>query len=281
MAQPPVAEVPAPGGGVVRSLAVNGIDAISALFMHDHVYNEFVLDTGTKSGTDWVVTMPTKRYYYTPVEAVGISHAVTKLFQRNFGRDGACDDITLLLVDREEFNVPVQVGFSPPKPGQKSNTLCWEANVITFNGTNVLGSSNSRNVPTTFQNGWGDLSIPSISATRAPIGSAVVEDVPHGRNNDWPGNVHWSADNRVCSSVVQQRHAERTGCGRLDPVAVRRQFRPQDAAPDHRSVVIVVALSSGGWNFGFIPLILADDWGLTGFFWRQEPGVPDLRFWGK
>ena len=27
---------------------------ISALFMHEHVYNEFVLDTVTKSGTDWV-----------------------------------------------------------------------------------------------------------------------------------------------------------------------------------------------------------------------------------
>jgi hypothetical protein len=25
--------------------------------------NEFVLDAGTKSGTDWVVTFPTKRYY--------------------------------------------------------------------------------------------------------------------------------------------------------------------------------------------------------------------------
>ena len=25
--------------------------------------NEYVLDAGTNSGTDWVVTMPTKRFY--------------------------------------------------------------------------------------------------------------------------------------------------------------------------------------------------------------------------
>ena len=86
-----------------------------------------------------------------------------ELFQRNFGADGACDDISSLLIDREEFDVPAQVVFSPPKPAQKSNTLCWEANVITFNGTNVLGSSNSRNVATTFQNGWADLAIAPVT----------------------------------------------------------------------------------------------------------------------
>ena len=38
----------------------NTVDAVSAVLMHDNIYNEFVLDKGTASGTDWVVTMPTK-----------------------------------------------------------------------------------------------------------------------------------------------------------------------------------------------------------------------------
>ncbi len=148
------------GGTLFSTGFIQNIDAISALFMHDHVYNEFVLDTGTKSGTDWVVTMPTKRYYYSPVASSNVSYQVQYLFQRNFGAEGACDDILFDLYDREEAKIPVTIGFSPPRPGAKPNTLCWEANVISFNATNVLGSKNNRNITTTYQNGWGDLQFP-------------------------------------------------------------------------------------------------------------------------
>ena len=37
-------------------------DPVSAILMHNQVMNEFVLDSGTLSGTDWVVTFPTKRF---------------------------------------------------------------------------------------------------------------------------------------------------------------------------------------------------------------------------
>ena len=46
-----------------------GIDAVSAAIMHDTVMNEYVLDSGTASLTDWVVTYPTKRYYVATVRA--------------------------------------------------------------------------------------------------------------------------------------------------------------------------------------------------------------------
>ncbi len=39
-------------------------DPVSAVLMHNNVYNEFVLDATTKSQTDWVVTFPTKWAYY-------------------------------------------------------------------------------------------------------------------------------------------------------------------------------------------------------------------------
>ena len=170
------------GGGTVLSLwsgvaSPQPVDAISALFMHDHVYNEFVLDSGTKSGTDWVVTMPTKRYYYTPVAAANVSYQVQYLFQRNFGADGACDDILLDLYDREEFTARVNVEFSPPRPGAKPNTLCWEANVISFNATNVLGSKNNRNITTAFQNGWGDLQFPIRTGETGNPAHVLISDV--------------------------------------------------------------------------------------------------------
>jgi hypothetical protein len=131
----------------------NSPDAISALFMHDQVYNTFVLDSTTKSGTDWVLTYPTKRYYY------NTDGSVNYLFQRNFDPDGggACDDVTATLYDREENTLQAQVGFSPPEDNPP-NTLCWEANVLTFNSSKVLGSTNLRNIDTTFQNGWANLS---------------------------------------------------------------------------------------------------------------------------
>ena len=143
----------------------NPIDAISALFMHDHVFNTFILDSGTKSGTDWVLTFPTKRYYY------GANGGVNYLFQRNIDANGGCDDVGITIYDREENTSTPSIGFSPSRPG-KANTLCWEANVLTFNASQVLGSTNNRNVTTTYQNGWADLSF--VLGTNASVDGGIA-----------------------------------------------------------------------------------------------------------
>ena len=150
--------------GVTQTTFPAGIDAVSAVLMHDNVMNEFVLDPGTKSGTDWVVTMPTKRFYV----GVGTGAASGGLFQRNFNSTaGSCDDVSLNIYDREERTTSTPLVFSPPPP-QGINQLCWEANVINFNGGNVLNSSNNANLQTSFPNGWLKLgffpgTIPSMS----------------------------------------------------------------------------------------------------------------------
>ena len=124
-------------------------DAVSAVLMHDRVMNEFVLDAGTKSGTDWVLTFPTKRFYVN----VGTGSA-PKLFQRNFNATaGACDDVLLNIYDREERTTSTPVTFSPPPP-TSTTSICWEANIITFNNSNVLASKNVSNINTGFENGW-------------------------------------------------------------------------------------------------------------------------------
>ena len=152
------------------SASSNSVDAVSAVLMHDNIYNEFVLDPGTASGTDWVITMPTKRYYY------NANNNVTKLFESNFRASGACDDILLTQYNREEQTVVNVPGFSPPSP-TGTDAICWEANVITFNNTNVLLSVNKAVLTTAFQNGWVSLNF--FPATIVPpvhqlIGGATI-----------------------------------------------------------------------------------------------------------
>jgi hypothetical protein len=159
-ASPPISVTFANGFVFTSAWNSGTADPVSAVLMHDHIMNEFVLDPGTHSGTDWVVTMPTKRFY------VGLGTGTpASLFQRNFNKTaGACDDVNLNIFDREENTTSTPLDFSPPPPTQ-TNALCWEANVITFNNSNVLGSANIANIPTTFDNGWLDVGF----ANTAPI----------------------------------------------------------------------------------------------------------------
>jgi len=130
-------------------------DAVSAVLMHNNIFNEYVLDTSTASGTDWVITFPTKRFYYFPItSSVGV---VNNLFQRNFVSTGACDDISINIFDREEKSTIVQ-SFSPPT--SLTLALCWEANILTFNNSDVLGSVDISNVPTSNQDGWLEVNFP-------------------------------------------------------------------------------------------------------------------------
>jgi hypothetical protein len=153
------------GGFVYNSTWNSGPDAVSAVLMHDHIMNEYVLDAATVSGTDWVVTMPTKRFYV--ANGTGTPPV---LFQNNFNKTaGACDDVDLAIYDREEQTTSTPIDFSPPPPSGH-NSLCWEANVVTFNNTNVLGSANSANIstPAGFEHGWLDLGFFPSSVT-APV----------------------------------------------------------------------------------------------------------------
>ncbi|MBK7331023.1 MAG: hypothetical protein IPI87_00765 [Betaproteobacteria bacterium] len=164
------------------------VDAVSAVLMHDHIYNEFVLDKGTSSGTDWVVTMPTKgvpdAYYLSKFGTMGSPGdkelKVTRLFQRNFKDTGACDDVDLSKYDREEKLDKVTSSFSPPPP-TKTDQICWEANVITFHNSNVLGSKNVLNAATTFENGWATIWLDlAVSGARPARRSTLLHHLGGG-----------------------------------------------------------------------------------------------------
>jgi hypothetical protein len=161
------------------ALSAELADPVSAALMHNTLMNEYVLDAATNSGTDWVVTMPTKRFYVnghtagTPAAAVALPP-----FQRPF-TGTSCDDVGITTWDREERTVTVTTGFSPPAP-QSPLSLCYEANVVTFTGSNVLASNNAKDLtaatlPAGAQNGWARFDF-TTSLTGAVAAHALVAD---------------------------------------------------------------------------------------------------------
>jgi hypothetical protein len=176
------------GRAVVSTWAGSGRDAVSAIMMRSHVYNEYTVESSVKAATDWVVTMPTKRAYVNPGSGIA-----ARPFQSNFSSTGSCDDIGLVYYDREEQSPGAIIDFSPTTP--QSRSLCWEANVLTFTAnagaatiSNVLQSKNVANVGLNagWINGWADLSfplnagIPSAHNLPAPTGATTIITINTG-----------------------------------------------------------------------------------------------------
>ncbi len=112
----------------------------------------------TASGTDWVVTFPTKFAYTGPV---GTGAAIAP-FNANFNNGQSCDIFTMNFWNREELTTTTPVIVLPsPEPSVvvTSNTFCYEANVLTFANSNILGSTNLYNIDTTSigRSGWASI----------------------------------------------------------------------------------------------------------------------------
>jgi hypothetical protein len=153
-----------------------GDDAVTAALDKASIINEFVLDAATKSATDWVVTFPTKHHYV--IEDVDVFHP----FKSVLGPTGSCDNVSLTLWNREEGGVtPAGPDFSP-SPSPEGASLCWEANIVTFNGKNVFGSSNTLSVATTFESGWAQIGFQGSSVWNG-TGNSVVASLPLAANS--------------------------------------------------------------------------------------------------
>ncbi|BBJ23854.1 hypothetical protein W01_17810 [Candidatus Nitrotoga sp. AM1P] len=144
-------------GNVVSSSWNRGSDAVSALLMHDNIINEYVLDNTTLSGTDWVITMPTKRYNV-PVHNPSLAMDVTRLFSpftSKFWGNGACELYGAGFYNRENA-FDAYLYFTGQEPVER---LCWVSTVVShFNGNiynDLLGSKNGIGFHTSqFENGW-------------------------------------------------------------------------------------------------------------------------------
>lgn len=154
-----------------------GSRAVASVFMHSSVMNEYVLDSGTGSNTDWVITQPLKNLFVTNVTAATPYTAVLT-------SGGACETISFTYFNREEQSaIAGGADFSPIPPGGPASSLCWESNVLSIrNGqahmptgtaSGVLGSLNTTavTVTSTFQNGWAIMNFTGTNAN-APVGMA-------------------------------------------------------------------------------------------------------------
>ena len=158
-----------------------GVRAASATMMHSDVINEYVLDSGTKSNTDWVLTFPTKRQFVT-------SATVIAPFTNVLTTSGACETVTFSYFNREERSATASgVDFSPLPPAAAPNSLCWESTIVSIrNGSTnapttpaapslVLGSQNVTSVSlqdaTNIPNGWADLFFAGANATGVGLAS--------------------------------------------------------------------------------------------------------------
>lgn len=146
-------------GSAISSNWFNSQDAVSAVLMRNAVMNEYTVESIVNGNTDWVVTFPTKRFYaFVDPTSAGDPDNAHKYFYAPFSEDfytgGSCEKVDLTYYNREELKPVGSVDFSPLPPSG-STSLCWEVNVVTFNGGGVLGSQLNSNLNVgTYQNGW-------------------------------------------------------------------------------------------------------------------------------
>lgn len=176
-------------------------NAVTALLMSTNVINEYAAN-GTGTFTDWVVTFPTKHHY---TDLGYATNAGRPPFTQNFDYDTdgnplspftlrgkSCDTVSLVEYNREEATTTSGTDFSP-RTGT-SNSLCYEANVITFNNSNVFGTGvNHKNVNTSVGvSGWLNLGMTNASGV---VGAIDAPNAVVGVYNGLPA-IGFAAINR-------------------------------------------------------------------------------------
>ena len=142
---------------VVKADFNEGIDAVSAVLMHSSIMNDYVLEPTINAGTDWVVTFPTKKLYVN----TGTDPVIAPFTEKwDTTLASACEEMSITYYDREERTLsPDPLDYSPAPPGPQAFALCREANVLTFNNSNVLAGSTrvNQNLNVDYDNGWLEL----------------------------------------------------------------------------------------------------------------------------
>lgn len=141
------------GTEAVEAQFGSGADAVSALFMSTSIANDYVIDPSINANTDWVITMPTKRFYVqgsNPVSPFTSTWATSEATGTSPAMAGACEQIVYRYWDREEANIaPVDV-VNPPLPSPLPPfipeevvgiNLCTEVTVVSFGEDSALNAS--------------------------------------------------------------------------------------------------------------------------------------------
>ena len=168
----------APGNG--------GIDAVTAVLMRSAVINEFVVNTAINAGTDWILTLPTKRWYVDQVVNP------VRPFSAAFAQGGACETLVATFYDQSGWSGSGgRIGF-PEQPPPFVCQLRWASNVLTFNNSLVVGSltgyPNNFNVGS-FPAGQGTFTFPSTLDYKSYYWASAQKA---GAANDLLGRQLWN-----------------------------------------------------------------------------------------
>lgn len=173
-------------GTVLESSGLTrGVDAVSFVFMHDQIMNEYATRGGINAQTEWVLTFPTKHFYvYEPSADPLVPPVVPFTSTWDPETREACEVVVLDGIwNREEAtpldpdlpDLPPIVSPAPPTPPGEAIIpfeLCFETSVIAFGGpfedgasfdeTPIFGSSNFHTIDNEslgFENGWVRLNL--------------------------------------------------------------------------------------------------------------------------
>lgn len=195
-------------GNVLTNPVAGSVNRVSEILRASSVINEYA--TGIGAATSWVMTFPTKHHYtdsYTSgTGPTAANQAPGGGFSEWFYtpspgvKNGkSCDNIGLNIYNREEGTVQNlgNTNFSPA-PTAEYVELCYEANVVDFNGSSVFGAGTNRlGVSTTLVGtaGWAELEFSEAEAVTAGglpvIGfAATVRDVGSATQNYGSGIEH-------------------------------------------------------------------------------------------
>jgi hypothetical protein len=148
------------------------VDGVSELLRAASVINEYA--TGANVTSSWVMTFPTKHHYtdaYTaftgPTVEDGVPSGGFSEWFHTKTKDGkSCDNIGVSSYDREEFGGASEGTDFSPAPIGSSVELCYETNVMDFNGTNVFGAGdNHLGFTANGAAGWAQLTFTEDNAT--------------------------------------------------------------------------------------------------------------------
>ena len=184
--------------GVATATWNDGAEALSGSLMRNTIINEFILDAATSSLTDWVVTFPTKAAMISSSSAP-FSQAPGHPFRtpntpfannfQNNTTNGSCDPYGFSMFNREENSGALAPGVIQPNPSPippgvpaaAGSQLCWEANVVPFGASSLLGSSNTDPLIAGLQATVnGATSIPAARTTPALRTPAGTTQGPNG-----------------------------------------------------------------------------------------------------
>lgn len=168
-------------GDLLTADYAKGVDAVSAVFMSDALYNEYIVGGSLGANTDWIVNFPTKRFY---VDALAYAGAPRAPFVEKFAGGESNVAVGIDLYDQEEGHTTEEEGFSPPI-GTRPSSLPYEVNVISFlndaevGGVSaVFGSVLRPNITPYGDAGWLRLNLnPSIEAHALPDGVTATGTV--------------------------------------------------------------------------------------------------------